>query len=184
MCASAHTKSEPAEGWQLAGCAKTNRPGFIAEKQSRFPSTDLLKFNQLEINMPSATSEPVSRRRFIAIIPALGVGVLSACTPKAEVPPTPAPMQTTPPADPVPAPAPTLVLPMLDEKDPQAIALGYVEDSTKADKSKFPVSVVGSICGNCALYTGKSGDASGPCTVFPGKNVMAAGWCNSWAKKT
>jgi High potential iron-sulfur protein len=78
---------------------------------------------------------------------------------------------------------PSTVLPMLNEKDPQALALGYVEDGNKADKSKFPMSVATSQCSNCALYSGKPSESSGPCTIFPGKNVMAAGWCNSWAKK-
>jgi High potential iron-sulfur protein len=137
--------------------------------------------------MPSAHQKSVSRRSFIVIIPVVGLGMLAACSPKTEPASAPPPMTSAPPPDAAPSSSPTMpasALPMLDEKDPQAITLGYVEDSSKADKSKFPVSVASSTCSNCALYTGNAGEISGPCTIFPGKKVMAAGWCNSWAKKT
>jgi hypothetical protein len=135
--------------------------------------------------MFSLLKKPVSRRRFVAFIPFIGIGLVSACSPKTEVSPTPPPPMTpaTPQSDSAPVTQPSTVLPMLNEKDPQALALGYVEDSKKADKSKFPASVATSQCSNCALYTGKPSETSGPCAIFPGKNVMAAGWCNSWAKK-
>ncbi len=71
----------------------------------------------------------------------------------------------------------------LDPKDPQAVALGYVADATKADKAKFPRYAAGQDCANCALYQGKPGDASGPCPLFAGKTVAAKGWCSAWAKK-
>lgn len=35
---------------------------------------------------------------------------------------------------------------MVDEKDAQATALGYVEDATRADKVKFKTYVAGSQC--------------------------------------
>jgi High potential iron-sulfur protein len=47
----------------------------------------------------------------------------------------------------------------LDEKDPQAVALGYVSDATKADSKRFPKYAAGQQCGNCALFQGKPGDA-------------------------
>lgn len=72
---------------------------------------------------------------------------------------------------------------MVDEKDPQALALGYVADTTKADAKKFPKHASSQFCGNCALYQGKAGDAAGPCPLFAGKNVAAKGWCSAWAKK-
>ena len=136
--------------------------------------------------MLSDSQNSVSRRSFISIIPVLGLGVLTACTQKTETTPTPAPMSANPPPQTTPvAPVaqPAAVLPMLDEKDVQAVAFGYVEDSAKADKSKFPMSVATSDCSNCALYSGGPGEAAGPCTIFAGKRIMAAGWCNSWAKK-
>jgi hypothetical protein len=72
---------------------------------------------------------------------------------------------------------------MVDEKDPQAAALGYVSDTTKADAKKFPKHAATQKCGNCQLYGGKAGDATGPCPIFAGKQVAASGWCSSWTKK-
>ena len=129
-----------------------------------------------------------SRRRFIAIIPFAGAAVLAACSKEPE-PPPPAAVQPTPlppPAvepPPAPAPAATSGLPMVDEADAQALALGYVAEATRADSVKFKSYIVGSQCSNCALYTGQAGDAAGGCPLFPGKQVAAVGWCSSWVKK-
>ncbi|MEY2893150.1 MAG: hypothetical protein RJA98_3058 [Pseudomonadota bacterium] len=71
----------------------------------------------------------------------------------------------------------------LDEKDPQAVALGYVADATKADKKKFPKYAAGQACGNCALFQGKATDATGVCPLFAGKPVASKGWCSAYAKK-
>jgi hypothetical protein len=71
----------------------------------------------------------------------------------------------------------------LDEKDPQAVALGYVADTTKADKKKFPKHDAAQKCNNCALYQGKAADAWGGCPLFAGKQVAGPGWCSAWAKK-
>lgn len=73
--------------------------------------------------------------------------------------------------------------PMLAETDPQAVALGYKADATKADKVKFPKYVAGEHCANCALFQGKATDAAGGCPLFAGKHVAAKGWCSAWAKK-
>jgi hypothetical protein len=72
---------------------------------------------------------------------------------------------------------------LVSEKDPQATALGYVADSTKADGAKYPKHTKEQHCGTCALYQGKAGAAAGPCPLFAGKQVSAAGWCSAWAKK-
>lgn len=72
---------------------------------------------------------------------------------------------------------------MVDEKDPQATALGYVSDATKADKAKYKTYTAGQACGACALYQGKPGAASGPCPLFAGKEVSSKGWCSAYAKK-
>jgi len=73
--------------------------------------------------------------------------------------------------------------PMVNEKDGQAMALGYAADTGKVDAKKFPRHTAAQLCSNCALYTGKAGEASGPCGIFPGKQVAAKGWCSAWAKK-
>ncbi len=71
----------------------------------------------------------------------------------------------------------------LDEKDPQALALGYVADATKADTKKYPKYAAGQNCASCALYQGKATDAAGGCPLFAGKQVAGKGWCSAWAKK-
>ncbi len=71
----------------------------------------------------------------------------------------------------------------VDEKDPQAVALGYVHDATKVDTKKYPKYAAGQHCGNCALFQGKPDDAWGPCPLYAGKVVANKGWCSAWAKK-
>ena len=72
---------------------------------------------------------------------------------------------------------------MVADADPQAVALGYKSDATKADKAKYPKYAAGQACSNCALYQGAAGSASGPCPLFAGKQVSAKGWCSAYAKK-
>ncbi|CAN5758378.1 high-potential iron-sulfur protein [soil metagenome] len=76
-------------------------------------------------------------------------------------------------------PAPAKV----DEKDPQAAALGYSSDTTKVDVKKFPKHTADQKCGTCQLYAGKPKEASGPCPIFGGKLVSANGWCSAYTKK-
>lgn len=71
----------------------------------------------------------------------------------------------------------------LPETDPQAVALGYKADATKADKAKFPKYAPGQMCGTCQLYQGKPTDATGPCPIFGNRLVAAKGWCSAWVKK-
>lgn len=71
----------------------------------------------------------------------------------------------------------------LDEKDPQAVALGYVHDTTKADKKKYPKHSNDQKCNNCALYQAKATDPWGGCPLFGAKQVAGPGWCSAWAKK-
>jgi hypothetical protein len=71
----------------------------------------------------------------------------------------------------------------VDEKDPQAVGLGYAADTTKVDAKKYPKHANDQKCGTCALYQGKPGDAAGLCPLFAGKQVNAGGWCSAWAKK-
>jgi hypothetical protein len=148
-----------------------------------------------------------SRRQFIRIVPAAaGLTVLAACGQKEAAPPTPVaatPAAPAPaPAAPAPAaPAPTAAAPtapapdtkaaapaavaggMVDEKDPQAMSLGYVADATKADKVKFASYQAGQACSSCMLYQGAAGSEAGGCGIFAGKQVTAKGWCSAYNKK-
>ncbi len=72
---------------------------------------------------------------------------------------------------------------MVDEKDAQAAALGYVADNKRVDTKKFPKFAATQNCTNCALYQGKAADKAGGCPLFAGKQVAGAGWCSAWAKK-
>lgn len=71
----------------------------------------------------------------------------------------------------------------LDEKDPQAVGLGYVADTAKADAKKFPKHAKDQKCSNCGLFQGKAADAAGGCPLFGTKQVAAGGWCSAWVKK-
>ena len=75
-------------------------------------------------------------------------------------------------------------VPQVDPKDPQAVALGYVADASKADKARFPRYATGQACGACQLYQGKPADASAPCALFGGKHVSGKAWCSAYVKKT
>jgi hypothetical protein len=73
--------------------------------------------------------------------------------------------------------------PKVDEKEPQAVALGYVTDTAKADAKKYPKHAATQMCSNCALYQGKPTDPVAGCPLFAGKNVEAKAWCSAWVKK-
>jgi hypothetical protein len=72
---------------------------------------------------------------------------------------------------------------MLDEKDPQAVALGYVADAKRVDTKKFPRYAAGQVCTNCALYQGKATDKAAGCPLFGTRLVAGPGWCSAWVKK-
>ncbi len=72
---------------------------------------------------------------------------------------------------------------MVDEKDAQGAALGYVADAKRVDVKKFPKFVTGQVCTNCALYQGKATDKAAGCPLFAGKQVAGPGWCTAWVKK-
>ncbi len=72
---------------------------------------------------------------------------------------------------------------LLDEKDAQAVALGYVADAKRVDAKKYPKYAAGQVCTNCVLYQGKATDTAGGCPLFAGKQVAGPGWCSAWAKK-
>ena len=81
------------------------------------------------------------------------------------------------------AAAPASAQTPVDEKDPTAVALGYVADTAKADAKKFPKHENAQQCNGCALWQSKPTDALGNCPLFAGKQVNAKGWCSAWAKK-
>ena len=98
-----------------------------------------------------------SRRQFIQIVPLAGAALLASRGAQAQA--------------------------LVGEKDPQATALGYVADATKADKAKYKNYAAGQACGNCALFQGKPTDAAGGCPLFAGKQVSSKGGCSAYAKK-
>jgi hypothetical protein len=73
--------------------------------------------------------------------------------------------------------------PKLSESDPQAVALGYKDDTTRVDAKKYPKHAPDQKCANCQLFQGKATDPTGGCALFQGKQVAAAGWCSAWNKK-
>ena len=140
-----------------------------------------------------------TRRHLIQSLPALplittasAAALLAACGDKkpAEVAApapapapaaAPAPVAVAPAAPASPAPA-TATGPLVDEKDPQAAALGYVAVAAKADKAKFPKYADGQVCSNCSLYQGGAAEQGG-CPLYPGKQVLGKAWCSAYNKK-
>jgi hypothetical protein len=72
---------------------------------------------------------------------------------------------------------------MLAVDDAQAKALGYAEDTSAVDATKYPNHDEQQLCNNCALYQGDAESEAGGCGIFPGKQVAAKGWCVAWAAK-
>lgn len=73
--------------------------------------------------------------------------------------------------------------PLVNEKDAQAVSLGYSADTTKVDGKKYPKHAAAQKCSNCQLFAAKATDATGPCAIFPGKAVAGNGWCSAYLKK-
>ena len=71
----------------------------------------------------------------------------------------------------------------LEETNGQAVALGYMHDTTKVDGKKYPKHEKSQQCSGCVLWQSKPTDPWGNCPLFAGKQVNAKGWCMSWAKK-
>ncbi|MGO4329577.1 high-potential iron-sulfur protein [Cupriavidus sp. 2TAF22] len=70
--------------------------------------------------------------------------------------------------------------PVLDEKDPQAVSLGYKADTRKVDQARYPRHAASQTCANCQLFQEGSSPAAGSCVLFGDKQVAAAGWCSAW----
>jgi hypothetical protein len=105
-----------------------------------------------------------SRRSFIALAGVTGAAVLVGVRPALTL-------------------AQGAASPHLAESDPTAKALGYVEDASKVDKTKFPAYKPGAHCATCNFFQGKEADAYAPCQIFPGKSVNGKGWCASHSPK-
>jgi High potential iron-sulfur protein len=73
--------------------------------------------------------------------------------------------------------------PVLDEKDPQAVALGYVADAARVNKAKYASYAPGQACSTCQFFQGKPTAALAPCPLYGGKQVAGKGWCSAYAKK-
>ena len=73
--------------------------------------------------------------------------------------------------------------PMVSEKEPQAVALGYLADTSKVNAAKYPKHKLTQACKNCQLYQGKPTDAAGGCVLFAGKQVAGNGWCSAYNSK-
>ena len=74
-------------------------------------------------------------------------------------------------------------LPAVTPDDPNAQALQYVEDATKATRTdKMGVAAAKQDCASCQFVQADSG-ARRPCQLFPGKSVSEKGWCAGWAPK-
>jgi hypothetical protein len=99
-----------------------------------------------------------SRREFIQIVPVAGAALLASRGAFAQAN-------------------------LLSEKDPQAMALGYVTDAKRADKAKYKNWAEGQSCATCAVFQGKPTDATAACLVFKGYVVGSKGWCSAYAKK-
>ncbi|MGF1528885.1 MAG: high-potential iron-sulfur protein [Candidatus Competibacterales bacterium] len=68
--------------------------------------------------------------------------------------------------------------------NPIAQQLGYVENASEVDASKFPTFQEGQNCANCQLYVdAQAQDGYAPCGIFAGNLVAAEGWCSAWVVK-
>jgi hypothetical protein len=71
----------------------------------------------------------------------------------------------------------------LDPSDPLAKSLSFTTDTAKVDAGANPTHKPTQMCGNCAQFQGKAGDATAACTIFAGHSVPKDGWCKVWAQK-
>ena len=71
----------------------------------------------------------------------------------------------------------------VDEKEPQAVALGYVADAKRADKAKFPKYAPPQRCAICLFYQGAATAPTAPCAIFGGRPVAGPGWCSAYVAR-
>jgi hypothetical protein len=70
----------------------------------------------------------------------------------------------------------------LAESDPQAVALGYREDSRNVDAKKFPRHAPTQNCTNCTIWISK-GAEGGNCHLYGSRLLSGTGWCSQWVAK-
>jgi hypothetical protein len=71
----------------------------------------------------------------------------------------------------------------VEESDETAKALGYVHDTAKVDKKRFPKHSPTQRGTNCSFFQGSATDEWGGCAMFGRKQIAGPGWCNAWAAK-
>ncbi len=74
-------------------------------------------------------------------------------------------------------------LPHLTPANPQAKALGFVENTAQVNQAKYPNHKPSQDCGNCTFYQGAAGTPWGPCAIFKGYDVPVRGWCTAHATR-
>ena len=81
-------------------------------------------------------------------------------------------------------PLSAFALEKVNPKDPQAVSLGYTDNTKTVDDKKYPKHQASQSCSGCQFFQAaqQSGDIA-PCTVFGGKGVAANGWCSAYVKK-
>jgi hypothetical protein len=78
---------------------------------------------------------------------------------------------------------PQTPVPMLNEADKQAQALGYVAEAARVNKAMFPKYVEGQRCAACQLYQGQPTADVAPCSLFGGRRVPGPGWCSAFVAR-
>ena len=72
----------------------------------------------------------------------------------------------------------------LDPREPQAVSLGYTDDTKTVDQKKYPKHTAAQTCARCQFYqTAQEANGIAPCTIFGGKGVAAKGWCSAFVVK-
>lgn len=70
----------------------------------------------------------------------------------------------------------------LTEAEPDAVALGYREETRNVDSKKFPRHSPNQTCTNCTIWKGKGADG-GTCHLFGSRLLSGNGWCSQWVAK-
>lgn len=83
----------------------------------------------------------------------------------------------------LPRSARAAALPHLTPANPQAKALGFVENTAQVDQAKYPSHKTSQDCSNCTFFQGAAGAPWGPCAIFRGFAVPAKGWCSAHATR-
>lgn len=68
------------------------------------------------------------------------------------------------------------------ETDPQAVALGYRDDTKNVDAKKYPKHSPSQTCTGCLIWKGVTADG-GTCHVFAKRLLSGAGWCSQYSAK-